>query len=168
MRLLPPVPAAAARRRNPYARHPIAPLHRTGADSGIRAVPAVLGSRPGRRTHLAPWLVPRPVPHRPAAAHVAVDRQVPRPVLNARPPRGAVARHPRDCDQAGRPFVPVGAALRVDHVWSDTWQHHGPPCTARDLSVRLDVDVTIGSRTVHDCAEGPIRADHEITAIWAA
>jgi len=64
--------------------------------------------------------------------------------------------------------APGSTTTRAFHVWSDTWQHHGPPCTARDLSVRLDVDVTIGSRTIHDCAEGPIRADHEITAIRAA
>jgi len=62
----------------------------------------------------------------------------------------------------------TGDQARPPLVRSDSWQHHGPPCTARDLSVRLDVDVTIGSRTIHDCAEGPIRADHEIAAIRAA
>jgi hypothetical protein len=50
---------------------------------------------------LRPRLVPRPVPHRPAARRPAVNRQVPRPVLPRGRRRGAVARHPRNDDQGG-------------------------------------------------------------------
>jgi hypothetical protein len=100
--------------------------------------PGVAGSGDLPDSWSGPRLMPRPVPHRPAARRrVAEHRHMPRWCAwragSLR--RAAVTHHPRHDDPAGTPLMPVAAAFRVTPPAGPPHAHHTIRTRVRNDSV---------------------------------